>query len=403
MFRSVCALSVLLVAVTAHAEDPPWLKEARAKEAKAGTVTTFASEDGWFKARVPGKAVGKIVKEQGSYSVELDIGADSSLYCEVIPDGMDMAEQLRATFANLLKVTNEAGQKVEASGLELVDAGSWDEVAHLNAHWLYRVHDGKQRLLVGLRQYAFEKVGHGVYCGLGEIGYTRTLATVMKSLAETIEFKESSPAPYYSEITAWKAGDKVAGIVQMRLDRDADGDTRTTIEFSMLAPSGETAQARDSFHREWVRPDGSLINAVHVKAKDGQLASDLSLKLEDDRWNISGQHEGKTLATKLPEGAEPGTVLKQMLDLRRVMSAQNPVGAEHTIGLWDSEDLTTLTETKTRITRRLDERLLEASAQAGKFNVTLHLEKATGSTVFGESAMLGTTVRFQRVHTTGKF
>ena len=53
------------------------------------------SKDKWFKARVPAKVVGDIEKVEGSYTVELNIGSDQSVYCEIMPEGFDMADMVR--------------------------------------------------------------------------------------------------------------------------------------------------------------------------------------------------------------------------------------------------------------------------------------------------------------------
>ena len=42
-----------------------------------------------------GKALSPIEKGEGSYTVQLDIGSVQPAYCEVVPDGFDMADMIR--------------------------------------------------------------------------------------------------------------------------------------------------------------------------------------------------------------------------------------------------------------------------------------------------------------------
>src|SRR5262245_12961358 len=85
------------IASIAEAQEPKWLIDARAREAKPMPAREIKSKDGWLTAKLPAKAVSEIEKVQGSYTLELDIGADTTAYCEVVPGGVDMADIIRLT------------------------------------------------------------------------------------------------------------------------------------------------------------------------------------------------------------------------------------------------------------------------------------------------------------------
>ena len=77
LVRVMFASLMLFAVVSAQAQDPQWLTEARAREAKPITARDFKSKDKWATGRVPGKIVGVIEKVDDSYSIEIDFGAES--------------------------------------------------------------------------------------------------------------------------------------------------------------------------------------------------------------------------------------------------------------------------------------------------------------------------------------
>jgi hypothetical protein len=404
MFRTSLVCVGLFLAVQAKAEDPQWLKDARALEGKPQPAREFKSVDGFFKAKVPAKVTDKIEKEQGSYTVEIDIGSeDAMLYCEVVPEGLDMAEMMRATFQVILKKTNEADLKVETSALESVDAGSWGNIPYLKASWVYRIFDGKDQLLAGMKQYTFEKAGHGVYCGIIELGYEKTLENVVKSFAETAEFKEPALTPYYTEVNVLSMGERVIGVMQLHLQRDAEGDILTKVETSMMLPTRDGgATTKELVRNEWSSPDGAMINAGHVLATDGEIDTQLSLKRGEDRWVVQGTHERKDFERTLDEGTAPTGTLKLTLDSRKLLAAENPTGGELSALTWDGDDPTKLTGSNLKIKDSAGKGLYKADVRVGSITAETVLDK-TGSAVSAEHKSGAMVLKMRRVNATGTF
>ena len=114
------------MAVTAaHADEPQWLKDARAREGKLISPREVVSTDKWLKASLPAKVKGKVEKSENSYLLEIDIGAPSSLYCAVVPDGFDLANMMQASLDASLEEAAAAQGKVEQRQLEGVDSGAY--------------------------------------------------------------------------------------------------------------------------------------------------------------------------------------------------------------------------------------------------------------------------------------
>ena len=130
-------------------------------------------------------------------------------------------------------------------------------------------------------------------------------------------------------------GGKKIGVALTTLERDADGDTKAVETTAMLVPGPDGAMhSQDAVHLEWIRADSSLINATHFIGKDGELTTSVALNVVEDAWVVDGELDGKKYNEKLKADAQPGTWVAQALGLRKLLAADNPVGAEHTMSSW---------------------------------------------------------------------
>ncbi len=401
MFRKfLLGLGAVTLAFNAQAEDPQWLKDARAKEGAKISLHEIRSTDGWFKARVPAKAVGAIELAEGSYSLQLDVGAPSPLSCEVYPEGLDMADGLRSNFENIIREPGE-GNTVEMHVLESVDAGNWDDVPWLQAHWLFRIFNGKDKLLGGARQYAFDKDGVGVYCGFSDFGYSKTTAEVVKTFATSLTFNKPAAPAYYREILVWTLRGMNIGVTNTRYVRDADGDTKSSVEMALLFPVNGKASSFDAVRHEWVQPGGELINAVAVVGENGSMASNLQLAFQDGKWIITGKRLGKEVANPVPADTTPGSAIGLSLALRELAAREKPVGAEHRMWIWDGGDLLRLNQSRAKITGVTADGFV-ADYTLGKDNSKVTLDRK-GAVLGMQMPMGPMTLEMRRAYTSGSF
>jgi len=400
------ALSALVASSAVQAADEPqWLKDARVREGKIGPAVAIQSKDSWFKAKVPGKLMGDIVKVEGSYSVQLDIGGEQSAYCEIMPDGYDMADVIRTNLEYTLETVGKLQGKVEVRALEVTDAGVFGNVPYLKAQWIYRVNDGKAQMVGGLQQISMEKNGQGIYCAHVDLGYTQTFFAVAKAFAETFESASDEPAPFYEEIAVSTVGGRKLGILRTTLVRDEEGDIEVKDTSASLQPlAGGALQSDDTIRLEWVRPDYSLINASRFVAKDGALTSNLNLKLVDNAWRVDGEHEGKKLDEKLKSDGQPGTWLAQADGIRKILAAADPVGTQQTMWSWlGGVNPDKLVETKTKITAKAGDKKFKGVAMLEGISVDVIIDQATGTVVVGKTKVGGMEMAFERVYAKGTF
>jgi len=404
MFVRVALASwMLLCAVGLQAQEPKWLTDARAREGKIGTPKEFKSKDNWFKARVPGRVNGAVEKVDDSYSIEIDFGGDSAAYCEVIPDGIDMADMMRRTLELTMQQVAENQGKLESRVLEYADAGAIGNLPYLQAHWIYRVHDGKELRLGQLKQFVTLKSGIGLYCAHLDIGYVKSFDAVTRSLAETLETTTAAPAPYYQEIAVATLGGTKSGIAMLTLEKDADGDTKAEEITAMMVPgAGGALHTQDAVHKEWTRPDATMINAAHFIAENGELNVSLGLKEGEDSWVINGEMQGKEVSFKLPPDSAPGTWLAQALGIRKLLAGENPVGGEHSLPMWLAADPAKLTEARTKVLAKSGATDYSARATAGAIEAAVILDK-NGSINSANMQVGAQKVSIERVFVHGSF
>ena len=404
MLRVSVAFLAWLIACAAQGDEPKWLQDARAREASPAAAGEFSSKDGWFRARVPAKVVGDIEMVEGSYTVTIDVGSDSPVHCEVIPDGVDMADMLRRTFDATMELVADEQGKVEATQLEFTDAGAIGNVPFIATRWLYRVHDGKEARLGALKQITFDRLGHGVYCAHLDLGYIATFDAIARAFAQSFEAPAAEANPYYTEILVASMGGSRMGVATITLEKDADGDTKAEEATSMiiLGPTGKL-HSQDAIHREWLRPDASLINAAHIVASNDEPTTSLSLAPRDNQWAVEGELQGKEVNLTLPAGPPPGSSVEQALALRKLLAAADPAGAAHTIALWMVVDPAKLTSVHTKLLGKSGDAGFAARASVGEVNMDLVLDKATGTASSVDFSIGPQAVHLERIYQSGSF
>jgi hypothetical protein len=403
MLRAAFASVALLCGSAAHAEDPQWLKEARAREGRIGALHEIKSDDNWLKAKVPVK-VKDVTKLEKAYVIALDVGGEKPAYCEVIPAGFNMADMLRQSVDSAMKEVEPIQGKVEARQIEFTDAGSVGEAPYLEAHWLYRVNDGKVTRLGALKQLVFEKHGHGIYCSHLDIGFVKTFDAAARAMAESFEAPPVAAPPYFREISVVSMAGAKMGVAVTTLESDAGGDTqaRQISAIVLRTPTGDIS-TQDETHLERLHPDGSMISALDVVASNGEVVSNVSLKRDQAQWVVSGQMQGKRVSVKLPGDSQPRSWLEQSRELRKLLENDNAVGTVHSIPMWVSMDPGRLTDMKTAVVEKKGPNEFSARASAGPLEFQMLLDKSTGTPTIEDIPMGPQTLHIERVHLSGSF
>ena len=402
--RAAFAFSFLLCTSAFGADEPKWLKEARAREAKLAAPAEINSKDGWFKFRAPGKVANAIEKVEGSYSVEFDLGTQAPVQCEVFPEGVDLANGLRVTFENAIKAIEANQGKIEARALESSDAGSYGPVPYIKLSWLYRVAGPQGALLGNVKQFIMEKGPVGIYCVHNDLGYTETFTSITQAVAQTFETQQPSATPYFVEISTASMSGTDLGVAISTLVRDAEGDTQARQTTALLIATNDgNVQSQDSTQINWLRPDDSLINAVNTEVSNGEISNSLALKEgEDGIWFVEGEVQGKAVKANLPKDSRPGNWLAQSRQLRTLLAEPKAVGREHSMDVWISENPAKLTASKTKVLGKKGDQF-RALGEIGNISANLTLDKATGTASTADVKVGPLNMKLERVYVSGSF
>lgn len=397
--------AVLLIAwmSSAFADDPKWLVDARAKESRLIDARPVSSADKQLSFAVPVAMVGAMTEDKGSYSVQFAMGPDAVANCEILKDDVDVASLLRETARITFADSIEPAQgKVELKRVEHIDAGVAGPTAFLSAAWLYRVNDGKTLKVGALKQYAASRLGHGVYCALNDLGYAKSFATVAGALVESLKMKDAGATPHFSEVSVATVGDMRIGYSTVEMMRDKDGDTKSTETSALLmiiAP--DALQSADLVHVEWVKPDGTVINAKHVMSNNGEIEMDLALAQgEGTSWLVDGTFKGKKVHENIADGV-PSSWVSQTNLRRTLLAKESPIGAEATETDWLDSDPAHLTAMTVKVTSAIDANSFGVREAAGPMAVDMVVDRATGQATQGTMQVGPVAIKFARIYVQG--
>ena len=402
--RIAIALFGLSCLTAAQAAEPDWLVQARAREGQLGKPKNVKSTDGFFRAQVPAKIVGKIAPDDGTYLVRMDARAGSPIECVVLRQGQDLASFLVATSGHAYEMIAAAHGKVTAKAVERVDAGAIGSSPFLAVDWTHRLEAEGQTPAVGaLKQLAASKNGHTIYCVHDEVGYAQTFRKLADALISSLAFDDAPKVrPYRSEISTLSLQGMRVAVDEVTYTKDADGDTQVQHTSAMLVPvDGQTLSASDELMIQWVRPDGSLINAMQIESENGQIATQLKLDPRDDgSWAVSGTFKSKPLSAEVPP-SEPSTMLSDVILLRSKLAERNPVGSVMKVQTWlPGVDPSKLLAQELKVLRAIDDDKFVAKLEMGGIVADLVVER-DGSTLAGKLTMGPMKMEIERVFADG--
>lgn len=403
MFPFACLLAASSLSAAA-ADEPQWLKDARAREGKDLQESAVASQDGFFSARVLGTPGGEVTFEDGGYHFDIDIGSQTPATCEVIPDAFDPAALLQAaadlTFKNVEPLHGTIEQKV----VESTDAGAFGGSPFLAVNWLYHANDGQGAKLGALKQVAILQGEHGIYCAHVDLGFVDSFLRSVRTLSESIRFAREWQ-PLFSEVGVFTLAGARTGIAWTHMTRDEEGDTQlvTTTSFAIRL-AADTLRTEDIVHVQWVRPDGTLITGIHVASENGQLETELRLaRSDDEKWWVTGKFKGKSIEQALEGEGQPASWIEMANQRRRAFARPDVAGVELVSSMWLTADPTRLLESRTTLHAAIDAQNIPATEVVGGMKAEHVLDTATGFPVRSSLAVGSLAIQIDRVHVKGSF
>jgi hypothetical protein len=396
------ALLFTLAAPAGAQETPQWLKEARARESTLAEPKAVVSEDGWLRTKVPGEVKQRPVLEGGGYSVGIDLGGTTVL-CEVMRGARDLAAFLTQTAALSFEEIEKLNGTVEARVLEASDAGSVGPHPFLSLQWLYRANRKGEVRVGALKQYIVSLDDAVIYCAHDDLGYVKSFDAVTRAMTTHFESSDAPlPQPYFREVSVVSMDGTKVGVAATTMTRDADGDTQVVTRSALLlqrAPGQLVSQ--DVSDVQWVRPDGSLINAVQAKGSDGQLSEEMSLRLDDERWRARGTIQGKPIDVVLP--AAPSSYVLLARARKQLMAQAEPLGTATEGMTWSSLDLTRLLPTRATVLAPAGADGFAVREEIGGVAIQAVLDKQTGTMISARIPVGPRSLNFERIVKQGEF
>ncbi len=402
--RIAIALLGLCCLTAVSAGEPEWLVQARAREGQLRPPKKVKSTDGFFRAQVPAKLMGKIAPDEETYLVRMDAQAGSPVECVVLREGQDLASFLVATSKQAYEMIASAHGKVAAKQIERVDAGAIGSSPFLAVDWTHRLErEGQEPAVGALKQIAASKDGHTIYCVHEEVGYAQTFRRLADALVSSLVFDDAPKTrPYRSEISTLALQGMRVAVDEVTYTKDADGDTQIQHTSAMLVPvDGQTLSASDELMIQWARPDGSLINALQIESEDGKIATQLKLEPRDGgSWAVSGTFKSKPLSAEVPQ-SEPSTMLSDVILLRSKLAQRDPVGSVMKVQTWlPGVDPSKLLAQELKVLRAIDDNRWVAKLEMGGIVADLVVER-DGSTLAGKLTMGPMKMEIERVFADG--
>lgn len=392
----LCAL-----AAPAWAQDlPKWLVEAQAREARLPAAVALVSEDGWLRTQVPGRVDGKVVRQDQSYPFSIVVDDNLTVYCEVVQGSRDLAQLLVEGAEAGLGQYEKNGATIEARFVERTDAGAVGPHAFMALQWIYRVKQKGEQRVGALHQFAAHVHGGVLNCAHDQLGYTKTFQTLTRTLVS--ELRTDAASPSFREITMMSVDGAPVGVATTSMSVDADGDTKVVHAGSVLIQvTPGRLVSEDTYEVQWVRPDGSLINAVQVKASNGQLSQDMALKRTDGAWRASGSIEGKAVDVALTD--EPASFIAQARARQQLMARSDAVGASTSSMTWSALDPVRLIPSRATVLSAQGADAFAVREELGEVKMDVVLDRQAGTLVSASMPIGPRTMGFQRIYRDGRF
>lgn len=316
---------------------PSWLEEAMNQEAGKLRSRKVSIGDGFFNAKLAGKATRPQTIEGGWY-FSTDLGTRAPMECWVFSDTVDPATMAANVADGVIQASASANGPLGQRNVFFVDAGSYERSPYLALEWMYSVGEAP-RAKAGLAKVRVATVDSAtVACAHNHVGYRETFAKVFEQLVRTARVA-GEVADYYEEIIVQTIGDQPVGIAHATFTHDEDGDTQIlVVESSLIPVDNSTLHVSDTWRSSFSRPDGSLINQVVAKSENGALTMNLELgSTGEGSWLVRGTVQGKEISYEIDGTAQPMSELGQMLVVNDLLASDERDEASMDVWLPDAD------------------------------------------------------------------
>ncbi|HVU06076.1 MAG TPA: hypothetical protein VHE30_30205 [Polyangiaceae bacterium] len=259
-----------------------------ARESEGLSPTSVTGPEKKWQFRVPSKGAPTVTPGNGTTNVEVPIGSELAVHCEVLEGDFDAA----GTIQNIL---SDAGKHVEMKRVApaAVRVQRGDPSLFVNAVYLAPTPQGKA--LGELKIGALVTPGRTAVCVHDEIGFEKTFDSVADSLFESLTRADGPLSkPSYREASIAKLGPLAVGFEARRLVT-VSGKRMMVTTTAMVVPASEsTVTWVDGSEAEKIDTDDLLEAGEYARATNGQVEMIASVKRKKGAtYSYQAQVRGK--------------------------------------------------------------------------------------------------------------
>ena len=278
-------------AASTQGAPPPDFDALLAREATALAATEVKGPAGAFTARVSSKGTPQTALVEGVAVVEIPIGAETPVRCQVFPDDVDPGGTLAGLF-------DDARKKVEFRRMIPWSVTAIDGAPAAFVRALYLAPGPRGKSMGELKTMVHGFPGHGVLCLHDELGYEKTFTTVATEFGQSLAFPGAKRRePQLIDIQQVSLQGLAVGFARRELVSDAGKRSDVMNGFVMLPVSEAELRFSDYYEVQQFDTSGHLATGVWVEASNGQL--DLKVKVDhtkDGDYTYAGEAKGKPVS-----------------------------------------------------------------------------------------------------------
>lgn len=288
-------------------EPPPDFEALLARESKGLVPAEVKGPNGAFTARVSAAGTPEATVEEGVAVVQIPIGSDAPVRCQVFPEDVDAGGTLAGFFGDAR--SHVEFQRMAPWSVTVIHGAP---AAFVRA--TYAVARGKGKALGEIKTMFHAASRHAVLCLHDELGYEKTFAAVATEFSESIAHQGAAPAPpQLVEVHQLKVQNQPIGFSRNQTVKEDGKTTHVSIAFVMFPISESEVHFGDYVEMQELDAAGRLKTGVFAKALNGKVELQMQVdQVKGGEYKYSGQANGKpasgTFTTK-DKAALPGYLL----------------------------------------------------------------------------------------------
>jgi hypothetical protein len=290
-----------------------------ARESSGLKEQVVAGPGGRFTVRALGAGPAVVAAAEGVAVVDIPIGSQTPVRCQVFPEDVDAG----GTLANLF---GQAAKKVEVQRIAPWSLAVAHEspVAFVRAIYLTR---GSQRAVGEVKAALHAAAGHPVLCLHDELGFEKTFMDVVTRFCESIEHGGAKPPePSFVEIQHAKIKGSPVGFAKVQVI-EQDGVRRVIEATTMMLPiAANEIRFQDQYQVQTLDRAGLLVSGAWAESTGGQLGTNVKLELtKGHTYRYEGQVQGKKIEGTFT--TKDGKLLPSVVSSAKLL-ARHAKGAE---------------------------------------------------------------------------